>query len=385
MAKLKVGIIGTGYRAVKAFGPLLIAEPGVEITALCDINPVRMRRAADYLNLQVGLYGDFEEFIAKADCSAVIISSPDRFHGQQTMGCLQSDRHVLCEKPLALSVLDATRCMELAQERSLVYLPGHVLRYTALYQQVRNIIDNGDIGRPVMVYAQDLYGKGKSYFRRWNRYTAQSGGLLLHKGCHTFDLVPWWTGARPERAIISGGLAVFNSNDHQRQLCRDCLINCPDYYDIGESEIDRAIFGPETEQPDSEWPKDICIFGSPKDTFDHAGLLCEYNTGLRLIYAQCFFSPENNRLIRISGDEGELNTSQEFGGHISVTDRHNQNRYEAALNMAEEGHWGGDRLMVQDFIRRATEGRPMAEQEILPAIYAIATALGVEPLCARGA
>ena len=97
--KLKIAIIGTGSRGVGAFGEMIVKRDDVEITALCDTNPVRVRAAAEVLGITPNLYGSIEEMAAKETLDGVIITTPDCEHYSCAKRAMLAGWNVLIDKP----------------------------------------------------------------------------------------------------------------------------------------------------------------------------------------------------------------------------------------------------------------------------------------------
>ena len=111
--KIKVGIIGTGARGTLSFGKGLQKHPeDVEITAMCDKNPLRLKGSKSILGIDVEEFYSHETLLQKADCDTVIVTTPDFTHEQITIDALQAGKNVLCEKPMAISSVQCDRMMK---------------------------------------------------------------------------------------------------------------------------------------------------------------------------------------------------------------------------------------------------------------------------------
>ena len=116
--KIRIGIVGTGSRGVDCFGQLLIKRDDVEIVALCDINPVRVKAAKEHLNVAANLYNSIEEMAQKETLDAVIITTPDFLHHSLSLYALKQNWHVLVDKPLCTKAADGAELIRAAKECS---------------------------------------------------------------------------------------------------------------------------------------------------------------------------------------------------------------------------------------------------------------------------
>ncbi|MCK4590692.1 MAG: Gfo/Idh/MocA family oxidoreductase, partial [Candidatus Latescibacteria bacterium] len=185
----KVAVIGTGRRALDGYIKVLLEQfsERIKIVAVTDRVSERLDEARQILGPEVKLFSDYQELLSSTDVDAVIICTPDFTHEQINLDCLKADKHVICEKPLALSLKGCERVIQEAETKGKLLQVGLVLRYSPFHQRLKEVVENGAIGRVHLISVLDYYAGGRTYFRRWNRLRKNSGGLLIHKGCHAFD------------------------------------------------------------------------------------------------------------------------------------------------------------------------------------------------------
>ncbi|MBO4305314.1 MAG: Gfo/Idh/MocA family oxidoreductase, partial [Lentisphaeria bacterium] len=189
--KLRIGIVGTGSRGTACFGKLLSKRNDVEITALCDPNPVRMRGAAKILGISPRFYSDMETMGEKETLDGVIITSPDAFHHDCAMTALKHGWNVLIDKPLATNVKDGREIIEYARKAGKSVMIGFNLRHHAVLKRLKKIIEEGVLGKIFLAENREFYGGGRTYMARWNRLFSMTGGLWIHKASHDFDIFNW--------------------------------------------------------------------------------------------------------------------------------------------------------------------------------------------------
>jgi predicted dehydrogenase len=161
--RVKVAVIGTGWWATTTHIPALLADPHVELTALCDRNAERAAAAASAFGLS-RLYTDHITLLKAERPDAVIIATSHAAHFRIARDCLQAGSHTLVEKPLTLKACEARMLMEMAQQQGCALLCGYPWNYTTHAQCARNWVTSGSIGTIQFVncvfnsYCADLLG-----------------------------------------------------------------------------------------------------------------------------------------------------------------------------------------------------------------------------------
>ena len=195
---LGFGIIGAGQRCMYFFGPDIQRNADrAKLVALAEPDQGRRSSAIDDLGGDIRAYGDIEELLGDPKVDAVIIASPDFTHQELLDKALDAGKHVICEKPMATTLDDARHMARRAQAAPQVVQIGFMLRYAPMFVRIKEIVDSGIIGDLVQVSAAEIieYYHGASFYRRWQRFRKNSGGLLVHKACHAFDVVNWIVGS----------------------------------------------------------------------------------------------------------------------------------------------------------------------------------------------
>lgn len=141
----------------------------------------------------VPVHKDLEEFLA-CDMEAVVIASPNHLHAPHSLAALSSGRHVLVEKPMAISVEDCEAMIAAAARAGLVLAVGHEMRHFTLFEEVRRLLQSGVLGQPLHLKL-DLwrrpYRKGAS---GWKTDPKKIGSTILEEPIHYLDLARWWLG-----------------------------------------------------------------------------------------------------------------------------------------------------------------------------------------------
>ena len=198
--KIRLAIIGTGMRGTFCFGDILKKRDDVEIAALCDTNHVRLKAAAEFLG-NPPLYTSIDEMAAKETFDGVIITTPDCTHYEISMKALDYNWNVLVDKPLATNVKDCKTLIAKAEEKSLTLMIGFNLRHHAVLKKLKEIIDNGTLGKVFLAENREFYDGGKTYMSRWNRLFANTGGLWIHKGTISMCSTGFWISRKSKESV----------------------------------------------------------------------------------------------------------------------------------------------------------------------------------------
>jgi len=191
------------------------------VVAWCDPNPTRMsfydevvRGAGEPLPARYAP-ARFADLLREQRPDAVIVTSPDATHHGYASAGLRADRDVVVEKPLTTTVESARLIDEAARRSAGELIMTFNYRYSPRNSEVRRLIADGAIGTVTSVHFEWVLDTvhGADYFRRWHRDKANSGGLLVHKASHHFDLVNWWLDDVPEAVFALGGLRFYGARN----------------------------------------------------------------------------------------------------------------------------------------------------------------------------
>ena len=212
--KLKIAIIGTGSRGVSCFGQIITARNDIDLVALCDVNPVRLRAAAEILKVNANLYSSIEEMAANETLDGVIITTPDCEHYSCAKRAMLAGWNVLIDKPLATNAKDGKELIELSKTTGKALMIGFNLRHSEVLKRLKSFIDDGTLGKVFIAENREFYDGGRTYMSRWNRSFAKTGGLWIHKASHDFDIFNWLLGfPKPLRVSSFASVNVLDK-DH---------------------------------------------------------------------------------------------------------------------------------------------------------------------------
>lgn len=204
---VRLAVVGTGMIA-DLHMMAIAGESRAEISHLVDLDPQRAR-GASYRHGGAPWTSRLEE--ALEACDAVLVCTPNASHSPIAQQCLAAGRHVLVEKPMALTLQQARDMRATAREHGVVLAPAHTHRAYDYSRAVRAAIQAGDVGTPELIRLAFLGGWQWGDWRAWVLDPAQSGGHVFHNGVHLLDTVTWWRG-RPPVQIEARGARLTSSH-----------------------------------------------------------------------------------------------------------------------------------------------------------------------------
>jgi predicted dehydrogenase len=202
---VRVGLVGAGSWAQRAYVPALRAHPRAELIAVADPDRTRAEGAAGRTG-EIAVFESSASMLAAIQPDLVCVVSPDDRHRNDADAALEAGAAVLCEKPLAVSVADAESLVAHAQVRTRPTRVGFTLRYAPSVQRLRALVLSGAIGEPRLLQAFQQNGQFLDPSRpaHWKMDVARTGGgAIVEYGVHTLDLARWIMGEVERVAAIS--------------------------------------------------------------------------------------------------------------------------------------------------------------------------------------
>jgi predicted dehydrogenase len=338
----------------------------------------------DMTGVLTGPPEQLEDLIAKARADRAIITSPDFTHAGLIVRCLDAGVDVVVEKPLTIDPAGTLRIAEAVARSGRQVVVTHNYRYSPRNSGLKELVKGGSIGTPLSVTFEWVLdtAHGADYFRRWHRDKANSGGLLIHKASHHFDLVNWLLADYPVRVYARGGVRFYGSENAAAR-------GMPARPDRGTHdgphspwELDlradpqlKALYL-DNESYDG-YRRDQDVFGPGVTTEDNLAVIVDYGRGATLSYALNAHAPWEGYRIAINGDQGraELDvveraavlvdpegrvlvdpsavpeSSSRTGGQRLTLQRHWEAAQDVTIKEGEGGHGGGDALLLADVFR----------------------------------
>lgn len=395
--RVKYAIVGTGGRARMFIDAILqrFSSDG-ELVAFCDISQTRMNWHNRRIEKELACSprptyraDEFDRMVRECKPNVIIVSSPDYTHHEYIARAMRLGCDVISEKPMTIDAGKANVILQTMRDTGRKLRVTFNYRYMPLATKVRELVASGVIGRPMAVSFNWLLDTrhGADYFRRWHREKDKSGGLLVHKATHHFDLVNWWIASYPKTVVAMGGLKFYG---RENAIARgdEQLTRYPRY--TGEPAaasdpfalmIDGRLNPGEPRkwvsdgmrglyyeaESETGYIRDRNVFDPGINIEDTMSVMVTYKSGTILNYSLVAYSPWEGFQVAITGERGRIEVLEREGSHIiagqsdselSEAQQHGAQRSIVLHRMFEEprqietplatgGHGGGDPVMLE--------------------------------------
>jgi len=320
MVRTRYALVGAGHRAQMYVHALLdLYTDRAELVAICEPNPARAEHYAALVAdarqaaPSVWVPDRLEEMIDRERVDRVIVCARDDRHAELIVRALDAGADVVVEKPLTIDA-ESAAAIEQAVDRT----GGEVVltfnyRYSPRNSALRQVIQDGLIGDVTSIdFSWMLDTKhGADYFRRWHREKEHSGGLLVHKSSHHFDLVNWWIGSTPRRVFASGGLRFYGADNaaarglgaRPERGTHDGAHD-PFELDLRDDPRLRELYL-DAEEHDG-YLRDRDVFAPGITIEDNLALVVDYANGATLSYSLNAHCPWEGYRVAVNGTEGRV-------------------------------------------------------------------------------
>ena len=277
--KLNYGIIGTGMMGCEHIRNLK-KIPDVNIVAIADPNEESRKWAIKACEdkFKIRLYEDYKELLAEKDIDVIVVASPNFTHIEIMRELFKTDKHVLLEKPMCTTLPDSLEVLEKSKDHGGLVWVGLEYRYMSPIQSlIKHIEEIGDIR---MLSIREHRFPFLEKVDNWNRFNENTGGTLVEKCCHFFDLMNLIVPSKPIKVYASGGQDVNHLDEK---------------YD-----------------------------GKTPDIIDNSFVIVDYQDGQRAMLDLCMFAEAGKyeQEIVLTGDQGKLETHIP-GNELLLTNRKN--------------------------------------------------------------
>lgn len=204
--RLRIGMIGAGGIASGVHATGWMEHPDVRVVAVCDIDEARARLLAEKVGA-THVFTDFTRLVELDEIDAVDVCTPNRVHTPAVLAALAAGKHVVCEKPLAVTVDEVLRMGRLADERRLKLMTAQHMRYTGMGVACKRFTSDGGVGTPyharVLAVRRNLLPCAPGFIDA----TLSGGGPCMDIGVHALDLTMWLMGF-PAPVRVTGSTRV---------------------------------------------------------------------------------------------------------------------------------------------------------------------------------
>lgn len=382
--RTRYAICGLSNRAIGMYIPALTANPvysrSSDLVAVVDMDLPRVEAFKELRGLELVAYrpDDFDRMIRETAPDVVIVTTPDGTHVDFIVQALEHDLDVITEKPIVIDCAQANRVFAVEATSKGTVRVTHNTRYRAANRRIKRMILDGMVGRITnveFVWNIDTY-HGSSYFYRWNRDRAMSGGMSITKGCHHFDLLNWWMADVPRQVFAFGALNYYGADSpwnpsvldgkaysvrEQRERCayrrRWLSADAPpedDHLKPGDPGY--------TLPNEAQYPPDhpIYIYDAEIDIEDTYSAVIGYRGGASATYSTNFSAPWEGYTVAINGTHGRLESTHYSAPSrtpFPVTDQQSITYFpmfgERQVHETQQragGHGGSDPLLLRHLL-----------------------------------
>lgn len=203
---LGIGVIGMGFMG-KAFAQICNQLSSARLVGVSDaVSEVGQSAASHYGTTH---FADYRELINHADCQAVIIATPEDVHLDPCLVALEQNKSVLVEKPIADTTENAAKILTAAENSSGTLMVGHVLRFATSYAMIKQMVDEGKVGKVQYIQTRRLNGKAAQ-----DRLKGRCS-LPVFLGVHDYDIVRWIADSEPVRVYAESQFGVLSASGYK--------------------------------------------------------------------------------------------------------------------------------------------------------------------------
>ena len=387
-----------------------------QLVAFCDINQTRMDYAnkilRDEFNVEpVPTYtaDQFDEMIKNEKPDYVIGTSSDRTHHKYIIRAMELGCDVISEKPMTVDAEKAQMILDAIKRTGRKLRVTFNYRYAPHNTKIRELIMNRTIGDVFSVHFEWLLNTqhGADYFRRWHRDKRNSGGLLVHKSTHHFDLVNFWLGTRPKTVFAMGDLRFYGRENaenrgitkfYHRAYGSEYAKNDPFALHLEQNERLKAMYL-DAEKEDGYF-RDQSVFGDGINIEDTMGVMVKYADKTILTYSLNAYMPWEGFRVAFNGSEGRIQVSiveasyVNAGGDKALEGAVRKKSiavfpmfgepYEVEVQEGKGGHGGGDPILLNDIFGTPKEDPFNRAASHIDGAYSILTGIAANKSIATG-
>lgn len=349
-----------------------------EMVALCDLNEGRLRLSQGVIKQKTGIdvpgYAakDFDRMIAEQKPDCVIVTTKDSFHDHYICRAMKLGCDVITEKPMTIDEKKCQRILDTQRSTGRKCKVTFNYRYSPPRTQIKEMLMDGVIGEVLSIDFHWMLDTthGADYYRRWHRNKENSGGLMVHKATHHFDLINWWLSSVPETVYALGHRRFYTPQTAKRygltkrtERCHTCpeAQKCRFRLNMAGNAGLRAIYL-DCEQYDGYF-RDRCVFSDKIDIEDSMNLVVGYENGAKMSYSLNSSCPWEGYVVSINGTRGRLENKTEESVYINADGTvpgalkregtwirvypHWKPAYEVKVWDSSGGHGGADPVMLK--------------------------------------
>ena len=377
-APITFAIAGFGDRGSTYASMEQLFPDKMKVVAVADLDPAKVEKAKRLYHIpEERCFSSAEEMLAQEKLADVmVVSTMDRQHVGHAIPALEKGYNILMEKPISPELSKCREILEVASRCPGKVIVCHVLRYTAFYNKLKELIQGGRIGDVVTVCANENVGywhQAHSFVRGNWRNSLETSPMILQKSCHDMDILTWLLGKKCVSVSSVGSTYLFKPERAPQGAALRCLDGCKAKETCPFDAEKIYVTSPKTGcihgkswlsgvlsvEPNlentykalREGPYGRCVFHCDNDVVDHQQTNLLMEDGSTISFTMCAFTENCYRYFKAMGTKGEIEADmlsniihvREFGKEEEIIDV-------GKLASDLKGHGGGDSGIVQDFL-----------------------------------
>lgn len=389
MKKIDVVLIGAGNRGTNYTN--IMADSPEKFNVVAVAEPIESRR--EYIRKKHNVaddmcFNDWRELLKLGKIADIaLVATMDRDHYEPAMCAIENGYDLLLEKPIAATAEECKAIADAAERKNVNVLICTVLRYTPLFNRLKELIDSGKIGNVMSVNHEECVGnvhQSHSFVRgNWGN-EGRSSCMLLQKSCHDIDILQWLLGKKCKKVQSFGNLTYFREENAPSGAPEYCIQGCPRgetcpynavklYLDDKENDWFRTTCTREANPSDEMVRKAIsekqygkCVYKCDNDVVDHQTVNMLFEGDVTVTFTMNAFN-KGGRFIHIMGTKGEIRAAMDGDAPIEIYDFASGETTSIPMHGKDGisgGHGGGDVGLVTDlydYINGTYEGEAIPE------------------------
>lgn len=372
----RYAIVGTGGRCRMFIDAICDRyKDTAELVGLCDLSPTRTAFWDRHVQEKHGLdavptfkHTEFDEMVAQTKPDAVIVTTMDAEHHTYLVRAMELGCDAVTEKPMTTDEVKAQAIFDAVERTGKSLRVTFNYRYMPVFSKLREVVASGEIGTPTLVDFQWRLdtSHGADYFRRWHRKKQHSGGLLVHKSTHHFDLVNFWLNDTPRTVSAIGGLKFYGQANAQARGESYAYDRYTGHPEAADDPFALSLIDPGKQrggskgvmeqlyydaEADSGYVRDRNVFAGedkwPISAEDTMAVIAQYRNGPILSYSLIAYSPWEGERVTITGTKGQIEYFGRGKGHVI--------RGQSDAELAAEQYEGEKYLRLQKMFESPVE------------------------------
>lgn len=374
--KLTIAIIGLGSRGADSYGQIINKDPRFDITAICDLRPVKLERFEKEFGVKKeNCFLDENEFFKTRLADVCIVATQDKDHVRHCLAALKLGYDILLEKPITPDLDECYKLLEAQKQYGGRVIVCHVLRYAPAYIKLDELLKSGVIGKLINIHAIEqvqYWHQAHSYVRGNWRKSEETSPMIMAKCCHDLDLIQHYAGSKC-KVVSSVGELSFFKRENQPEGASDRCSTCK-YKDTCVYSAYKIYIGlwEKNGCPANSWPQNIvtsvvpltreaiiegientnygqCVFACDNNVVDHQETNILFENGVTANLLMTGFTYHGGRHYIFHGTHGEIDFDEahdtisilKFGEEPQILP------FDSLVDI-NGGHGGGDQGIVND-------------------------------------